>query len=367
MTLKRTPLFPLYREWEGKTIDFGGWELPVQFSGIKAEHEAVRQRAGLFDVSHMGEIIVSGPDSEKFLQKMLTNDVSKIKVGRAQYNIMCTEDGGTIDDLLVYRLEERRYLLVVNAANTEKDFNWLKDHVEGDVTLSNESANYGLLAIQGPLAEQILQKVVDNIELSSIGKFAFLTNVSIAGKTALVSRTGYTGENGFEIYCNSEDLPYLWQTLLENGKDEGLIPCGLGARDTLRLEAALPLYGQELSEDISPIEAGLAFAVKTNKAANFFGKEALRVQKEHGPVRKIAGIEVVERGIPRTGYQIYKDDQLVGTVTSGTQSPGTKRNIGLALMDAKFAVPGTELFVEIRGKRVKAEVVPLPFYKRESN
>jgi len=366
MSLKRTPLYPQYKKWGGKTIDFGGWELPVQFSGIKEEHEAVRSRAGLFDVSHMGEILVSGPDSVLYLQKMLTNDIGKLKVGKTQYNLMCYENGGTVDDLLVYRLEEDVFLLVVNAANTEKDFEWLKNHLEGDVSLSNVSESYGQLALQGPLSERILQKLVKDVDLSALPRFSFLDKVSLVGREVLLSRTGYTGEDGFEIYCKSEDLTFIWESLLEKGKEDGLIPCGLGARDTLRFEAALPLYGQELSPDITPIEAGLGFAVKTNKESDFYGKDVLRKQKENGTERKLVGIEMVERGIPRHGYKVYKDDQEIGIVTSGTQSPGTKRNIGLVLIETSYAELGTELFVDIRGKKVKAAVVATPFYKAEA-
>lgn len=363
--LKRTALFDMYRQHGGKTIDFGGWELPVQFSSIKEEHEAVRTKAGLFDVSHMGEIQVKGSDSLAYLQKMMTNDVSKLQVGGAQYTAMCYENGGTVDDLLIYKLSSDHFLLVVNASNIEKDYSWLNDHVEGDVTLSNLSEQMAQLALQGPLAEQVLQKLIETVDLSTIGYFKFQDKVSIGGKEALVSRTGYTGEDGFEVYCNSEDATFLWEAILDAGKVEGVIPCGLGARDTLRFEATLALYGQELSATISPLEAGIGFAVKVNKEAEFIGKEALKLQKEAGIPRKLIGIEMIDRGIPRHGYPVYVGDQLVGEVTTGTQSPTLKRNIGLALVDSKVVSDDTEFSIEIRGKRLKVKMVPTPFYKRE--
>lgn len=252
--LKRTPLFEVYKEYGGKTVDFGGWELPVQFSSIKEEHEAVRTKAGLFDVSHMGEIEVKGPDSLDYLQKMMTNDVSKLKNGGAQYTAMCYETGGTVDDLLIYKLEDEHYLLVVNASNIEKDFDWMQDHLEGNVTIENLSEGMAQLALQGPLAEGVLQKLAKGHELSTIGFFKFSEEVDLNGKKALVSRTGYTGEDGFEIYCDSMDAVSLWREILEAGEEEGVIPCGLGARDTLRFEANLALYGQELSSEISRLK-----------------------------------------------------------------------------------------------------------------
>ena len=252
--LKRTPLFDEYAKYGGKTIDFGGWELPVQFSSIKEEHDAVRHRAGLFDVSHMGEVFVKGNDALSYLQKLLTNDISKIAIGGAQYNAMCYENGGVVDDLLVYHLEENHYLLCVNAANIEKDFDWMKSHIEGDVTVTNKSNEYAQIALQGPLSEEVLQKITD-INLSEMKYFTFQQNVSVAGQTVLVSRTGYTGEDGFEIYGEPSAIIAIWTKILEVGKDNGVVPAGLGARDTLRFEACLPLYGQELSKDISPLEA----------------------------------------------------------------------------------------------------------------
>ncbi len=363
--LKRTPLFDVYKENGGKTIDFGGWDLPVQFSSIKEEHEAVRSRAGLFDVSHMGEVEVKGSDSLSYLQKLMTNDIAKIKNGGAQYTAMCYENGGTVDDLLVYKMEDHHYLLVVNASNIEKDYKWLEDHVEGDVSLENLSEKTAQLALQGPLAEKVLQKLAVETDLSEIGFFKFQQDVNINGKKALVSRTGYTGEDGFEVYCHAADAVDLWKAILQAGEEEGVIPCGLGARDTLRFESVLALYGQELSPEISPLEAGIGFAVKLNKEADFIGKQALIKQKEEGLARKLVGIEMIDRGIPRHGYLVYKGEEHIGEVTTGTQSPTLKRNIGLALVKTEFSSLETEVEVEIRGKHLKATVVPTPFYKKE--
>ncbi|RFU65678.1 glycine cleavage system aminomethyltransferase GcvT [Peribacillus glennii] len=362
--LKRTPLYQVYKKNGGKTIDFGGWELPVQFSSIKEEHETVRTKVGLFDVSHMGEIEVKGPESIAFLQRMLTNDVLKLSAGGAQYTAMCYANGGTVDDLIVYKKSEGNYLLVVNAANIDKDFNWLQANIVEDVELNNISSEIAQLAIQGPLAEIVLQKLSKNTDLSEIGFFRFKDQVDLNGINALVSRTGYTGEDGFEIYCRSEDAVTLWKQLLEAGEQEGIQPIGLGARDTLRFEAKLPLYGQELSADITPIEAGIGFAVKTDKNADFFGKAVLTEQKEKGAPRKLVGIEMIDRGIPRHGYRVYSAGELAGEVTTGTQSPTLKKNVGLALLKKEFTDLGTEVEVEIRSKRLKAKVVATPFYKR---
>ncbi|WP_428909094.1 glycine cleavage system aminomethyltransferase GcvT [Niallia sp. Krafla_26] len=364
--LKRTPLFDVYKEFGAKTIDFGGWELPVQFSSIKEEHEAVRTKAGLFDVSHMGEITVSGTESLTFLQKMMTNDISKIKIGTAQYNTMCYDNGGTVDDLLVYKLEENYYLLVVNASNIEKDYNWLKEHCEGDVALENISDQFALLALQGPCSQEILSKLVE-IDLSQLSPFAFEKDVLVAGYKVLVSRTGYTGEDGFELYCQPSDAIELWRKVLEAGSEFGILPVGLGARDTLRFEVKLALYGQELSPEITPLEAGIGFAVKLNKEADFIGKAALKQQKENGVPRKLVGIEMIDRGVPRHGYPVFVGDEEVGVVTTGTQSPTLKKNVGLVLLKSEYAKLEQEVSVEIRNKQIKAKVVPTPFYKREKN
>jgi aminomethyltransferase len=359
--LKKTPLYQVYCD-QAKMVPFGGWEMPVQFAGIKQEHETVRTRAGLFDVSHMGEVLVKGPGALDLIQRLTTNDAAKLNVGDAQYSIMCYENGGTVDDLLVYRTGEQEYWLVINAANIEKDVDWILKHRLGDVTVENISNQIAQLALQGPAAETVLQKLTDT-DLSEIKFFKFKKDVELAGVKGLVSRTGYTGEDGFEIYLPASDAPKLWQAILEAGKEEGVLPCGLGARDTLRFEARLPLYGQELTESITPIEAGLGFAVKPEKG-DFIGRDVLTKQKAEGAPRKLVGLEMIDRGIPRTHYPVYRGGEKIGEVTTGTQSPTLKKNVGLALIKAEYANLGEEVEVEIRGKRLKAKVVKTPFYKR---
>lgn len=367
--LKRTPIYSEYEKNGARTIDFGGWDLPVQFSGIKHEHEVTRTKAGLFDVSHMGEIIVRGKSSEQYLQKMVTNDISKLEVQRAQYTFMCYENGGTVDDFLVYKLDQDHYMLVVNAANIEKDFEWLQKHntYGEDVIVENVSDSYALLALQGPQAETVLQKVVGT-DLSEIKMFRFLDNVEIANiqAKALISRTGYTGEDGFEIYITADKGASLWNLLLTSGQDEGIEPIGLGARDTLRFEVGLPLYGQELTKDITPLEAGLAFAVKVDKGVDFLGSDVLKEQKNQGTNRTLVGIEMIDKGIPRTDYDVLVNDEKVGFVTSGTQSPTLKKNLGIALIDRKHSDIGTEVVVQVRKRQLKAQVIATPFYKRNN-
>lgn len=362
MTLKQTPLYPFYAEHGAKTIDFGGWDLPVHFSTIQKEHDAVRTLAGLFDVSHMGEVRVTGTGASAFLQYMTTNDVSQLAINQAQYSLMCYPDGGVVDDLLVYKLSADHYMLVINASNIDKDLEWLQQHAVGDVLLENISDETALLAMQGPLAAQILQRLTA-ADLSSIKSYHFRPDVQVGGINALVSRTGYTGEDGFELYARSEDAAKLWELLLTAGQAEGLIPTGLGARDTLRFEARLPLYGQELSSTITPIEAGLGFFVKPDKGG-FIGREVLAAQKKEGASRKLVGVEMIERGIPRSHYPVYAGEQLIGEITTGTQSPTFKTSVGLALIDIIYSAIGTEVHVEIRGKKLLAKVVKTPFYKR---
>ncbi|GAB4073470.1 glycine cleavage system aminomethyltransferase GcvT [Barrientosiimonas marina] len=364
--LKRTPLHPEYEKWGAKTIDFGGWDLPVQFAGIKHEHETTRTKAGLFDVSHMGEIMVKGMGSEDFLQRMVTNDVSRLTPKRCQYTFMCNTNGGTIDDFIVYKLQEDLYMLVVNAANREKDFNWLTSHNDSGVTIEDSSDNYVQLALQGPEAERILQRLTDT-DLSAIKSFRFEDTVhfTAVGASAIVSRTGYTGEDGFEIYLDAAEGRDLWNRILEEGREDGLEPIGLGARDTLRFEAKLPLYGQELSEDITPVEAGMPFAVKVKKEAAFIGKDVLKRQKDNGPDRKLVGLEMIDKGIPRTGYRVFDSDKAIGFVTTGTQSPTLHKRIGLALVNHAYTDLGTVVSIEVRKKQLEAVVVETPFYKRD--
>lgn len=362
--LKRTPLFPIYAEHGARVIDFGGWELPVQFAGIQKEHDAVRQQAGLFDVSHMGEVKVSGDDALPFLQKITTNDVSKLEAGQCQYSLMCYPNGGVVDDLLVYKLGDNDYMLVINASNIDKDVDWMQQNLTGNVVLTNISDETAMLALQGPHAEQILAKVTV-APIQSLKSFRFLQNVDVSGIQALVSRTGYTGEDGFELYIDKDDAIKLWNLLLSADQDLSLVPVGLGARDTLRFEARLPLYGQELSKDITPLEAGLSFFVKLDKG-DFIGRDVIAGQKENGTPRKLVGIEMVERGIPRPHYAVFTTDgKQIGEVTTGTQSPTFKTNVGLALIDSAYSALGSEVNVEIRGAQVKAKVVTTPFYKRK--
>jgi len=360
--LKKTPLNEVHRALGAKMVDFGGWDMPVQYSGIIEEHTAVRTKAGLFDVSHMGEIRVKGTDALKFLQKMVSNDVSRIKTYQIQYNILCLPTGGVVDDLLVHKERDNEYLLVVNASNTDKDFKWLLEHKEDEnVEIINESPKTGQIAIQGPLAESILQKLTD-VNLADV-KFYRYTYGQVDGVKCLISRTGYTGEDGFEVYCPWEKTVQLWNKMLETGGDN-ILPCGLGARDTLRFEAKMPLYGHELGEEITPLEAGLARFVALDKEEDFIGKSALKAQKEAGIPRKIVGLEMLDRGIPRAGYTVKKDGKEIGFITTGSYSPSLDKNLGLALIDAAYADIGNEVAVAIRNKDVKAQIVPTPFYKR---
>ncbi|EFM10420.1 glycine cleavage system T protein [Paenibacillus curdlanolyticus YK9] len=367
-TLRRTPLFSLYGKQPGvRTVDFGGWELPVQFTSIVKEHEAVRRSAGLFDVSHMGRLTVTGLFAEAFLQRLTTNDVSLLKDGRAQYTLMCNNEGGVIDDLLVYRLSADQYMLVVNASNTTQVLEWLREHLIGDITIDNMTERTALLALQGPDAAAILSDALDaapGAAWNKLTSFQFMQSATVCGVPALVSRTGYTGEDGFELYAAAADAEALWNGLLQAGERYGAVAAGLGARDTLRLEARLPLHGHELSDSITPVEAGLRAFVKPDKG-DFIGRSVLLKQLTEGAPRRLVGIELAERSIPRAGYAIFAADGVqVGYVTSGTHAPTLKRNIGLALLQADYAALGTPLLVDIRGASCPASVVPTPFYKR---
>jgi len=360
--LRKTPLYEKHLEHNGKIIDFGGWELPVEYSGILTEHEAVRNMAGLFDVSHMGEILVTGKNAEQYIQNIVTNDISTMENNQIYYSFMCYPNGGVVDDLLIYKYNTEKYFLVVNASNEEKDYQWLLEHKFGDVNVENVSSKYAEVALQGPMAQTILQKLTSK-NLDDIKFFYFEEDVLINGISALVSRNGYTGEDGFEIYVAPEYGPKLWDTLLEAGKPFGLIPAGLGARDTLRFEVCLPLYGQEISESITPLEAGLGFFVKLKKD-NFIGKDALAKQKEDGLKRKLVGFEMIDRGIARSHYDVYAEGKNIGFVTTGTHSPTLKKNIGLALIDSTYAVEGNEIEILIRNKNLKARIIKKPFYNK---
>lgn len=362
--LKRTPLFEEHQAAKAKLIDFGGWEMPVQYAGVIAEHHAVRKKAGLFDTSHMGEIDVRGKDALAYVQMLITNDVSKIIDGKILYSPMCYPTGGIVDDLLVYRYDAKHFFIVVNASNTDKDYAWMLEQVKDfEVSVDNVSDQYVQLALQGPLAETILQRL-SNIDLSKIIYYTF-THGEIDGVPCLISRTGYTGEDGFEIYPAPEFGRQLWRKILEIGAADGVQPIGLGARDTLRFEARLPLYGHELGQEITPLEAGIGFFVKFDKK-DFVGKAALQLQKEQGVPRKLVGLEMVGRGIARAHYLLQKNGEEIGFVTSGSFSPTLNKNIALGLIRADLAVQGDVLDVLIREKPVQAKIIPSMFYKRST-
>lgn len=352
--LKQTPLYQHYVDAGAKIVEFGGWAMPVQFTSIKEEHNAVRTKAGLFDVSHMGEILVEGAQADDLVQYVLTNDTTLLTTENAHYTTLCNEKGGVIDDLVTYKLDDKKYLLVVNAANTEKDFNWIqKQSNDFDVTVKNVSEEYGQLAIQGLNARDIIQKHVSE-DVSQMKMFEFKQNVELFGKNVILSQSGYTGEDGFEIYCNSEDTTTIWDELLK----EDVTPCGLGARDTLRLEAGLPLHGQDLTEEITPYEGGIAFAVKPLIDADFIGKSVLKEQKENGAPRRTVGLKMIDKGIPRTGYTILNTEgKEIGVVTSGTQSPSTGNSIGLGIIDRDEFEMGKEVVIQVRKRQVKAQIV----------
>ncbi|HEX6817718.1 MAG TPA: glycine cleavage system aminomethyltransferase GcvT, partial [Ktedonobacterales bacterium] len=361
---KRTPLYDEHRALGARLVEFSGWEMPVQYSGILEEHRAVRERAGIFDVSHMGEFRVEGPGALDFLQGLVPNNVARLGDGQALYTQICNEQGGTLDDLLIYRLGDERYMTVVNAGTMESDWDWFTRQAasHADVTLTNISDQTGLIALQGPRALDILQPLTET-DLSAIAYYHFAQG-TVAGVSCLISRTGYTGEDGFELYCASGDVVALWRTLLEAGAPYGLIPAGLGARDTLRLEAGFCLYGHELNEQTSPLEAGLGWSVKLEKGHDFIGREALLAQKQDGLPRKLVGVELRDRGVPRAGYAILRDGTPIGELTSGTVGPTLGKAIGMGYVPPAEAKVGAEVAVEIRGKAVPAVIVALPFYKR---
>ena len=364
MSAKQTPLYETHLKYGGRMVEFGGWALPVQYAGIKEEHQAVRTKAGLFDVSHMGEVLAEGSGALAFVQKLITNNASKLEINQILYSPMCYADGGTVDDLLVYKQAEDRYLLVINAANIEKDWNWMQENASGfDVKLTNLSDETAQLALQGPLAAEILAKLT-SAPLAELKYYWFMSDVLVAGKNVLLSRTGYTGEDGFELYCAPQDAAYLWEAIMEAGKPFGLLPAALGCRDTLRFEVCFPLYGHELTNDISPLEAGIGFFVKLDKE-EFIGKEALQAQKANGLKRRVVGFEMIERGVARAEYPVYVEGRQVGYVTTGSYAPSLDKNLGLALVEAQYAQVGQQIGIEIRGKQVAAQVVSKPFYKRE--
>ncbi len=364
-SLKKTPLNDAHRRLGGKMVDFGGWELPIQYTaGVIEEHMRTRTAAGLFDVSHMGEIWVEGPDAIAFVNRLTTNDVAKLVDGQAHYSALTNESGGVIDDLLVYRFGPEKLLLVVNAATTGKDWTWITSHhsEHEDVGTRNASADYCQIAIQGPRAEGILQQLTET-DLSAIKYYWFATG-EVDGVEAIISRTGYTGEDGFEVYAAADKGEQLWNKMLQAGKDDGILPCGLAARNTLRLESTMSLYGHELAEDITPLEANLGWITKLNKPSDFVGRSVLSALKEKGLKRKLVGFEMTEPGIARDGFDVYAGEEKIGVVTSAGPAPFLKKNIGLAFVPPAFANIGQEIRIDVRGKLLTASIIETPFYRR---
>jgi aminomethyltransferase len=344
-------------------VPFGGWDMPVEYSGVIAEHNAVRMAAGLFDVSHMGQFEVEGEGAVAFLQRTTANNVARLVDGQAQYSALPMPSGCPVDDIIVYRRSERRFLIVVNAANVEKDWRWLLDQRPSGCGLHDLSDEYALLALQGPKAAAILRGLTP-VDLSKVAFYHFAEG-SVNGVEAILARTGYTGEDGFELFVAPEAAPELWRRLIEAGRPHGLVPVGLGARDTLRLEARMMLYGNDIDETTTLIEAGLGWIVSLDEAkGDFNGRSVLAEQKKGGAPRKLVGFEMVERGIPRHGYPVFLGEEAVGAVTSGTFAPFLQKSIGLCYLPSARAAVGAELAVEIRGRRTAARVVATPFYKR---
>jgi aminomethyltransferase len=363
-SLKKTPLNARHRSLGARMVEFGGWDMPVEYSGIADEHMAVRTRAGLFDVSHMGEIEIAGGDALKAVQHITTNDASRLSIGQAQYSALTTPEGTFVDDVLTYRLAEDHFLLVVNASNIMKDFNWITAQIGGlgDVVAVNTSSRYALIALQGPAARDVLQPLT-GINLGDI-KYYWFTTGEVAGVRVTVSRTGYTGEDGFEVFVPPASAERVWDAILQAGKGAGVVPAGLGARDTLRLEAAMRLYGNDIDDKTTVMEADLGWIVGWKKE-EFIGAPVLRKQKQEGVARKLVGFEMLDRAIGRHGYDVYVDGAKAGVVTSGTRTPYVKKAIGMAYLPVDRTSTGTEFEVDVRGRRARAHVVALPFYKRD--
>ena len=360
--MKVTPLNQLHKELGARMVEFGGWEMPVQYAGVIEEHLAVRQAAGLFDVSHMGEIEVTGRQALDFLQYLTTNNAGRLVDGQVQYSALCYPDGGVVDDVTLYRNNGGHFMFCVNAANIDKDFDWMQQVLAEsgmtDVTLSNVSDDFAQIALQGPRSDEILAGLTD-VPLQKISYYHF-SRGEVGGVPMLISRTGYTGSGGFELYMPPEAAESVWRLLTDAGAPHGLVPVGLGARDTLRLEKGYALYGHELSTEISPLEAGLGWIVKFDKG-DFVGRDALLAQKTNGVPRRWVGLKMIDRGIPREGYPLFSGDRQIGVVTSGTMSPTLKVGIGLALVDTAYAVLDSEVDVGVRGRRMKASLVRTPF------
>ncbi len=363
--MKRTPLYPAHEALGARLVEFGGWEVPVWYEGIQAEHDAVRSRVGLFDVSHMGEFVVFGHSAEAALQRILTNDLAELKIGEAQYTLMPNDSGGTVDDLLVYRLADDVFLLVVNASNIDKDRAWIQSHLPGGAKLDDHSDSKALMALQGPRAPTVLAEL-SRIPVWSMDYYHFARG-PVAECEALVSRTGYTGEDGFEIMVDSEDALEVWDAILAAGEPHGILPAGLGARDSLRLEACMALYGHELDDETSAIEAGLKRFVSLDKSGiegGIIGGERMRLELADGAARKLVGLEITGRGVARQGYEILANGEPVGVVTSGTVSPTLDKAIALGYVPPSHGKLGTELEIDVRGRTVAATVVRRPFYSR---
>lgn len=356
--MDKTPLNQIHKDLGAKMTDFGGWEMPVEYTGIIAEHKAVRNQCGLFDVSHMGEILVRGKDAAKSLQKIITNDIQKLEPGKIIYTPICKEDGGIIDDLLVYCLRENEYLLVVNAANIEKDYNWIKKHLLGKTAAENLSKKYAMLALQGPESKKILTRLTD-IDLNSLDYYNF-REAKVSGVEMIISRTGYTGELGYELYFEPAEAEKIWSELINAGADFGLKPCGLGARNTLRLEKMYALYGNDIDEKSNPYEARLGWTVALDKG-DFIGREKLIDIKENCCSRKLIPFKIKGRGMARHGYEVYAGEEKIGQVTSGSYSPSLEEGIGLAYLKTEYTEVGTEIEIKVRSRKIKAEVVKGPF------
>jgi aminomethyltransferase len=362
LSLRRTPIYQRHVEAGARLVEFAGWEMPVQYEGIIAEHTMVRERAGLFDVSHMGQIEVRGAEALARLQWMTANDVAALEDGRAQYSLLLLPDGGIVDDIIIYRRAADCYLVCVNAANRDDDFAYMSEHA-GAAEVVDRSDELALLALQGPRATALMAEIT-GLELDPVRSFGFVEG-SVAGHACLLARTGYTGEDGWEVYCPADAGAAIWELILERGKAQGVGPAGLGARDTLRLEAALPLYGHELDRETLPYEARLGWVVALEKG-DFVAAEALARAKREGPRRKLAGIEVPKGGVPRQGYAVRCDGREVGALTSGTRSPTLGSGIALGYLEPALARAGTEVAVVIRDREIAGRVVPLPFYRRSA-
>lgn len=360
--LKRTPLYAAHVAAGARMVPFGGWEMPVQYGGIIEEHRAVRTRVGLFDVSHMGEVDLVGPGAIPLVQRLVTNDVDRVALNQALYTPMCTPEGGIIDDLLVYHLGRDHLMLVINAANTPEDVAWIREHATGDVQITDRTDEIALLALQGPRAKEVLARLTP-ASLDAIRYYWFLDGVEVAGRRALISRTGYTGEDGFELYVDTRHAAHVWGALLDAGRDVGILPAGLGARDTLRLEAGYLLHGNDMDKTVTPLEVGLGWTVKLGKGG-FIGAEGLARQKAGGLTRRLVGFILRERLIARHGFPLRQDNEVLGRVTSGSFGPTVEKSIGLGFVPPGHADPGQPIAVEIRGRAVEGTVAKLPFYKR---